>query len=250
MKKEAAVFLLAILLVPFISASISDIFSYIDSQTIFILVAFGVFSLLIKAILDRFPKFHGTTAGIMSLLLSLGMTWGINKWINVNDFFISLGFSGDFVPYLVIALFIILIISLFIFDWKGPLALGLIFIIISLFTNLVYEKTIVIIAGAVLIAISLIWIFVLWRKNKPKNMSFSNIKNPQAIINGMPRLILEAKAYRQIADKQVAPKMYKTLENFINYLKQRGYGRNEIEICQRMNIRQKDIQKVFRKDVL
>jgi hypothetical protein len=120
--------------------------------------------LLLKTILDRFPAFHGTTAGIISLLLSLGMTWGINKWINVNDFFISIGFSGDFVPYLIVALLVIIIISIFVFKWKAPFILGIIFITISLFTDWVYEKTIVLVAGIVLVVIGAVWAILRWRK--------------------------------------------------------------------------------------
>lgn len=168
MKKRTFAFLLSIFLLPLISAqfSISDVFSYIDAQTIFLFVAFGIFSLLIKAALSRFPSFQGPIAGIMSLLLSLGITWGINKGINVNDFFINIGISGDIVPYLMVASLIILIISLFVFKWKSFLILGLILIAIVLFTEWVYEKTIILSIGILFVLIGLIWAWKVWRKAK------------------------------------------------------------------------------------
>ena len=234
-----------IFLIPLVSAqSISDVFSFIDAQTVFLLIAFGVFGLLLKVILDRFPAFHGTTAGIISVLLSLGMTWGINKWINVNDLFSNLGLSNDLVVYLPIALLILFIISLFIFKWKALFISGLLLILIS-FTDLVAEKETMLITGIVFVIISLIW---WWKRRKKIPAGAISQKTPDTRqINGMPRLIAEAKAFRYNADKQQNPGMYRNWAHFINYLKSRGYGRNEKEICQRMNVTQKDISRAVKK---
>jgi hypothetical protein len=159
MKKEIAIFSLSILLLPLINAAftVSEVFSYIDAQSIFIMVAFGVLGLMLSVILNRFPAFRGTPAGIISLLLSLGMTYGINKWVAVNDLLPSIGISGDILAYLPMALLVIFVISLFVFKWKAFLISGLVLIMITLFTDLVYEKTIVLTIGIVFMIIGLIW---------------------------------------------------------------------------------------------
>ena len=240
MKKEAAALLSLIFLIPFANAqfSVADVFSFIDSQTVFLLIMFGILGLLFKKSLDRFPALRGTTAGIISVLVSIGATFGINKLINVNDLFLNLGLPSDFLTYLPIALLILFVISLFIFKWRALLILGLLLILISLFTDLVAEKEIVLITGIVLVLISLFW---WWRRRR--------IPNPN-IVNGMPRLVLEARAYRQQADRQQNPGMYRNWAHFIKYLKQRRYGNNEKEICQRMNVSQSDISRVVRKYIL
>jgi len=158
MKKVVGLILSLIFLIPLISAqfSASDIFSFIDAQSVFLLVVFGVLGLLLSVILNRFPAFQGTTAGLMSILLSLGMTYGINKWINVNDFFFNLGYTGDIFPYLLLAFFVLLIFLFWKFKWKVLPILGLLLILMALFTDLVYEKLTVLIIGIVLIAIWLI----------------------------------------------------------------------------------------------
>ncbi|MEK6828702.1 MAG: hypothetical protein AABY15_01125 [Nanoarchaeota archaeon] len=237
--KEIALYLSSILLIPLISAqfTVSEVFSYIDAQTIFLLVAFGVFGIVLKVILDRFPAFRGTTAGIMSLLLSLGMTYGINKWVGVNDLLPSIGISGDITVYLPIALLIIFLIALVVFRWKALIIAGLLLIVITLFTDLVYEKTIILTIGIVFMIIGLIW----GLKSRVGNPALSNV------VNGMPRLIIEARAYRRIADRQPNPKIYRNWAYFINYLKSRKYGRNEQEICQRMNVMPSDIIAVTKK---
>lgn len=239
MKKEIISFLFLIFLIPLISAfSFSDVFSYIDAQSIFILVCFGVLGLLLSVILNRFPAFQGKTAGLMSLLLSLGMTYGINKWLNVNSVFSSFGLSTDLIVYLPLILLIIFIISIFVFKCKTFLITGLLLIIISTFTDWVYETIIVLTAGIIFVLIWLICAFLRWRKKRSL---------PPAVINGIRRLIIEARAYRQWADSQSNPKIYRNWAHFINYLKGRGYGRNENEICQRMSVTPKNISDVVKK---
>ncbi len=232
MKREVIASLFTILLLPLISAafSASEVFSFIDAQTIFLLVSFGVLGLLLSVILNKFPIFQGKTAGIISVLLSIGMTYGINKWFSVNDLFSDIGITGDTTLYLLIALLVVFIISLFVFKWKTLLIFGLLLILMALFTDLAAEKTIVLIVGIVLVVISLIWGF----GHKKLN----------------PRLVAEAKAYRQFADKQTAPKMLRNWAHFIGYLKQRGYGNNENEIAQRMSVTLKDIQRATKKYII
>jgi len=289
MKKEAVAllsFLSSILLIPLISAqfTISDLASYIDAQSVFIIVCFGVLGLFLSTILNRFAAFRGTTAGIMSLLLSLGMTWGINKWINLNGLLAGIGFSGDILPYLLVLLLIVLIVFLWKFKWIAFWISGLIMVLISLFTDWIYETGIVLIAGIIFMIIGTLW---WWRKKKGKKIRLGLLmiilglligaygfyigetlymiiggiifllgiifwikkkaSSPPGTVNGIRRLILEAKAYRQIADRYPNPKMYRNWARFIEYLKGRGYGRNENEICRRMMVTEKNISDVVKK---
>lgn len=172
MKKEVIGFLSLILLIPLISAqfSVSDFFSNIDAQSVFIVVCFGVLGLLLSTILNRFAAFRGTTAGIMSLLLSLGMTWGINKWINLNGLLSGIGFSGDILPYLLVALLIVLIFFLWKFKWIAFWISGLIMVLIALFTDWIYETGIVLIAGIIFLIIGTLW---WWRKKRGGKIRFS-----------------------------------------------------------------------------
>ena len=165
MKRGSIAFLLLVFLVPFISAqffgnynSISDLFSLIDAQTIFIAVAFGVFFALIKTVLDKFPAFRGATSGVISLLLSLGMTYGINKWFSLNDILLNVGYSGDVMPYLLIGFAVLFLFFLFKYKGKSLLVLGLLLVGVS-FTDLVDSQGFILIAGIVLSVIGLIWIW-------------------------------------------------------------------------------------------
>lgn len=66
----------------------------------------------------------------------------------------------------------------------------------------------------------------------------------------LKRLTIEAQAYRQEADRQQNPAMYRNWAHFIGYLKRRGYGKNEREILKRLNLRKKDMRKVVKKYIL
>ena len=74
------------------------------------------------------------------------------------------------------------------------------------------------------------------------------------MINNNPKkigiLISEAKVFRKWADRQPNPKRVRNWALFIGYLKQKGYGQNEREICVRMNITPQDIQKVVKGYIL
>jgi hypothetical protein len=236
--KGVAAFLSLVLLLPFISAqfTLSSVFSYVDSQSIFIIVTFGVLGLLLKVILDRFPAFRGTTAGIMSLLLSLGATWGINKWINVNSFFYGIGFSGDISAYLVMALIVIFIISLFIFKWKAPLILGALLILMALFTDLVAEESLVLFAGIIFIMIGLIWAFLSHRrKKKEEDILAGNAVSPAAPVSNSA-----SSPAKQVVYQQRQRSLYDLKQKYMAYLfyyNRRGLTKHERErILKAMNI--------------
>jgi predicted nucleic acid-binding Zn-ribbon protein len=104
------------------------------------------------------------------------------------------------------------------------------------------------IIGGVLTLLGIIMLF--FKKNAlPQNPQQAQ-QQAQQQVNGIRRLIIEARAYRQWADQQPNPKMYRNWAHFINYLKGRGYGNNEKEICQRMTVTQKNISDVVKKYIL
>jgi len=65
--------------------------------------------------------------------------------------------------------------------------------------------------------------------------------------NQINRIITEAKTYRSWADQQSNPKFHRNWARFIGYLKQRGYGTSEKDICARMGISVQDLINVVNK---
>ncbi len=173
--KEIASFLLLALLLPLISAqffgspgfSPADFLSSIDPQTIFIFVAFGVFLALLKTILDRYAAFQGSAGNVISILLSLAMTYGINKWLSFNDLLFNIGYSGDALPYLLLALLILLIFFLFKYRCKTFVVSGSILVILSLFTEFFAEKETILITGIILFLMGAVWCWM-GRERKPR----------------------------------------------------------------------------------
>ena len=62
-------------------------------------------------------------------------------------------------------------------------------------------------------------------------------------------LISEAKAYRHWADKTDNPKFYRSWAGYLGYLKNRGYGSGEKEICRRLNVTSRDILNVVKRHI-
>jgi len=130
------------------------------------------------------------------------------------------------------------------------------------FTDWIYEKGIAGTIGFILFVVGLWWC---WKRRRrmggalgstsghllnqwPNNQNQNAQTNQQP--NGIPRLIAEARAYRNWADRQSNPAMLRNWAHFIKYLKGRGYGNSEKDICQRINITPKDIQKAVKKYIL
>jgi len=63
-------------------------------------------------------------------------------------------------------------------------------------------------------------------------------------------LIAEAKAFRKWADSQNNPKFYKNWANFINWLKKKGYGKNEKEIMDNLILTRENVGNVVKKYIL
>ncbi len=161
MKKRAdllAIFLMVMLtgLISAAAFSFSDALSSIEGKTLVVLLVFVISFALLFFALSRAFRGNVSVAAVISFALSFGITYLINRsdfdlgmWI--YDIGISTEILSVLIPVLVAGAAIFLILrfkrdSLFIF--------GGLFLASALF---VYEKAIMIVIGAVLILVRLLW---------------------------------------------------------------------------------------------
>lgn len=79
------------------------------------------------------------------------------------------------------------------------------------------------------------------------------IKKKQELIQskrGMQVLIYEAKQYKAWADSQSNPGFLKNWAKFIGYLKQKGYGSSEADICQRLYVQPGILRRIVKRYIL
>jgi len=157
MKKWLPILTLLISINLISAASLSELLNQIDQSTVLFFVVFIVsFSLLFFA-LNKVFRGNTTTSGIISVALSFMIVYGINQsGLSMENFFFDLGISGSIMdiiytiaPLLIIAGIIFAIIKL---KKDSLLIIGGLLIIASFF---IYEKTIAIVIGAILIIIRL-----------------------------------------------------------------------------------------------
>ena len=138
--------------------SISEFLDFVDPSTI-ILGTFFIISLaLIHFALSRALRGNTAISAIISLSLSLLIIYGINRfnW-DYEGFFFNLGFSSE-VLYMVMPA---VLLGLIIFLWiKGKLGItlasfGAFLIGVASFTDLVYEKGIVLAIGIILLIVGI-----------------------------------------------------------------------------------------------
>jgi len=145
------------------SFSLSNLLNEIDSSTMILGAVFIISFALINFALSKFFKDkHGepnrVIAGIVSFVISLWMTWEINKrGFDIERLFYNfgynIGFSSDvlstIIPLLLIAGTIYLFVKL---KTNALFIIGGLLIAVS-FTNLFYEKGITLIIGIILLLI-------------------------------------------------------------------------------------------------
>ncbi|MEK6906513.1 MAG: hypothetical protein AABW81_02735 [Nanoarchaeota archaeon] len=146
-----------------IDFSLSEILDSIDSSTmilgaLFILIFAFTNYILSKTLIGRDGKSNSAISGVMSLSISLLAVYGINKiGLDYESLLSSIGISSDF---LYVALPVILLIGAIYLLVRlrslGLLIIGVVFIGAGL-TDLVYEKTTVLIMGIVIL---IIWAIV------------------------------------------------------------------------------------------
>ena len=137
----------------------ADLLANIDSQTMFILVAFLAFFAVIFLALKGFRIFQENkgASAVIAIVLSLGATWYLNISFRIENIFGSLGLGNiDLFPYLVV-LFLALFFF-FVYQYKNRtfLALGALFIILP-FTGLLYESGIILALGVLFLIIGFWW---------------------------------------------------------------------------------------------
>jgi len=163
-------FLSSLFLINFASAyngyyggfSLSDLLSEIDSSTMILGAILIISFAILNMSLSRVFKDNKPVAGIVSFVLALLITWGLNKSnFDIEDLLYNIGVPSEFL----FALLPLIILGGFIFmfmKWrgKGLIFIGIFFILSSF---VVYEKGLVVILG-ILFLIGGIIVLVKWPK--------------------------------------------------------------------------------------
>ena len=155
--------------------SIGEIFNSLDPSTAILGTLWVIFFALIHFALSRVmvdKKTGGTNKAVInviSLAASFLATYGVYKsGFDYENLFYSIGISVDSLSSLIpIILVLGVIILLWVFRSTSILVIGILFILIAMFTDLVYEEGALMTIGFVLIIIGVafkIW----WFKNQEK----------------------------------------------------------------------------------
>lgn len=164
--KRGVLILSSILLISFVSAqmgSLGDLFSSVPSSTIFLgAIWIASFALIFFAMM-KVMKGDQTVSAAVAFAMSVLITWGANKTLDVENLSLGLGISPDFIsnvlPLLIIGIVIFLFFTL---KTKAFLVLGGILSVLS-FTNLIYEKGILMGIGFALLFIGA---YFAWKNRK------------------------------------------------------------------------------------
>ncbi len=180
MKKEVPIlafftFLTSLSLINFVSAqffwgyggqfSLAQFFDSLDPSTVVYGLLFFILFTFILMALTRMSLFRGkngepnniAAAAVSFSVSALIVYYLYRSGYNLESFFYELGFSGDLYSLLLAVL--VVIVSIFVimkFKLPGFLIIsGLLAILIALFTDLIYEKGIVLVIGILLVIIGL-----------------------------------------------------------------------------------------------
>ena len=183
--KRGIAFILSLFLISFVSAqffdgynsfSVTGFFDSINSQDIILLTFFIVIFAFLFVILSRIPLFRNpygqpnkAIPTVISFAISLLSVYGIYK----SDFDLQGSFSGFGLPTDIFypLLLIILIVAAVFIIWKlgvGTffLIFGSLIILVTIFTDVIYEKGVALIIGGISFFIGL-W---LWKRARRKMM--------------------------------------------------------------------------------
>jgi membrane-associated HD superfamily phosphohydrolase len=138
----------------FVSAQggLSELLNQIDESTLVLFAIFLIVFVLLFFSLKKVFRGDTTTPGIISVMLSLLITYGVNKTgFDVQGLISNLGISGEILstilPIVIVAGIVFLIVYL---AKNSLLAIGGLFILLSFF---VYAKTLLIVVGVILIVL-------------------------------------------------------------------------------------------------
>ena len=169
--RKRVLLILNLFLINFVSAyygsyssfSLGDLLDAIEPSTmilgaVFIIsFAFVNFSLL-KVFKDKYGEPNKATAGVVAFVVSLLITYGINRTgFDFEGLFFNIGISSDLL-YTIMPLILLagLIYLTYKFRYKTLIVLGLLLIGVS-FTDLIYSKGATILIGIVLLALGFFW---------------------------------------------------------------------------------------------
>jgi len=174
MQKRYLPIILGIFLTSFVSAynyglSLSDFLNNIDSSTMILGAVFIVAFAIINFSLTKAFKDNKATAGVIAFVISLFITWGINKsGFDFEGLFYGIGINAGFLEVLLPIILIAGIVGLIF--WVGG-ALTLIILGIALLiassTDYIYETGTGMFLGAILFIAGLGW--ALLRRRQASN---------------------------------------------------------------------------------
>ena len=251
MQKKELLIGLGIFLISFVSAygNYFGGFFNIDMSIIVLALLFLIFfaftNFVFKRIFrDRYGEPNKATAGVIAFAVSALIILGINKVISkIMDWIYNIGISNSTL-YLIFIIFLILVGIVLIKRIKfcGFLIVLGAASILSGIAKLVYQVWFVIVFGIIILLLG-IWAYMKKPKTERKNEPAPPKPNPEK--SRIRLLIKEAKNFKRKALKAKNPGFVGGWAYFINYLKRRGYGRNEGEILNYFKISQKQFLDIF-----
>ena len=177
--------ILGIFLIKFASAyyygynnfSLTNLLNNIDSSTMILGTVFFLCFIFINFSLSKFFKGNSLNSGITSFIISLLITYGINKSnYNLENFFYYFGFSEVFLNTILPIVAIVAIIYLFIkLKSNAFFVIGGVLIFMGGFTEVFYESGTVIFIGGLLIIGGLI--YKSWEKKGKEKKEKEGWKN-------------------------------------------------------------------------
>jgi len=253
---------------------LADFLYNIDASTMVLGTFFAImFGVLMFALNRTIFKENRGLSTIIAFCVALLATWGINRSnYNLSGLFTSVGIPENLLYIITPILLLIILIFGSIKKDKTTQRksfsfarfielLGFMMILLGM-SPIIYQKAFYIIGGAVLLALGLYFGYRSKKKDRlnpnynqkrqniDPRMLKQNIKpqgpsKEQLRQQGMNALINAARNFKGWALKQPNPKFVGSWAMFINYLKRGNWGRNENEICQRLNINRNDFVKIF-----
>jgi hypothetical protein len=153
------------------SFSFSDLLNEIGPEDMTIMLVFGISLILISWSLNRALK-NRKLAGGIAFIVSFGIAYGINRYnIDLTSALLDIGINQDILTFLIVLLGIVIAIftSLKFGLGKTLCAIGAIFAIIGLFTDLVRESGVLIFIGIAFLVVG----GYFWNRRRKKEKASS-----------------------------------------------------------------------------
>ncbi len=166
--------------------SLPDLLRNIDPQTmilgaLFLLAFTLIYYALSRVFKDSYGQPNKTMAGIIAFIISALIIYGINQYgFDIEGLFYGIGLSSG-ILYLILP--IILTAGAIFLIWKFKqysfLIIGLLLILLTLFTDIFYEQGLVLIIGVIMLLIGLIWWWKRRGRENTRDYSGEDIRQQQ-----------------------------------------------------------------------